>query len=260
MDFVSWIRRAPRASILCFCVIALHLFVLVRISVSGSKIPGPPKKMVVHTKAAAPLQKSVPKAAVSQTAPKPKTKADAREPNPVAAKPAPPKQQVVVKKTAPAKKQQNKPPEPKKLRPKKDSEPTQSKIPEDLLKQLDESIAKIDVKRSEVRGKKRGIKDIETPALGAVEIENGAEAPTEYQDLLVHYLKDSLHLPDYGEVRMELTLHASGTVAKWVVLKTESEKNRKYLEEKLPHLRFPRFGGMLSKQEHTFTLTFCNDI
>lgn len=81
---------------------------------------------------------------------------------------------------------------------------------------------------------------------------------SDYQELLVSYLHQMLNLPDYGEVRIQLTLSEDGTVTKMVVLKTESQKNKEYLERNLPMLKFPRLFS--NKKEETFMLTFCNEI
>ena len=73
---------------------------------------------------------------------------------------------------------------------------------------------------------------------------------------LAGFLHSSLHLPEFGEVTIQLTVKRDGTVARLVVLKTESKKNRAYLEQHLPVLKFP----LILEGEKTFTLTFCNEI
>jgi hypothetical protein len=74
-------------------------------------------------------------------------------------------------------------------------------------------------------------------------------------------LHSSLHLPDFGAVKIELTLRQDGTVAKLKVLKTESEKNKQYLETHLVRLTFPYLKGAYAKQgEFTFVLNFCNEL
>jgi hypothetical protein len=83
----------------------------------------------------------------------------------------------------------------------------------------------------------------------------------EYQESLIHYLQETLNLPEYGEVKIEVTLRQDGSVAHMVVVKAESEKNRKYLEAHLPKLKFPRLDEPFSsKKQHTFVLTFCNEV
>jgi hypothetical protein len=87
------------------------------------------------------------------------------------------------------------------------------------------------------------------------------EGQSDYTDILVEHLHQSLSLPDYGEVKIQLSLRQDGTVVKVIVLKTQSEKNKQYLESNLLRLRFPRFdGAYANKKEYTFILTFCNEL
>ena len=144
---------------------------------------------------------------------------------------------------------------------------TRATIPESLLKELEESIAKIENKSDKgTTNKKASISNkafvpislqIDTPSS---EFSNNEEGQGDYTETLINHLHQCLSLPDYGEVKIQLSLRQDGTVDKVVVLKTQSEKNRQYLENHLPRLRFPRFdGSYASKKEWTFTLTFCNE-
>ncbi len=101
--------------------------------------------------------------------------------------------------------------------------------------------------------------DIPAP-IGTLEIdqkESGSffsiEGP---QDEFISFLHGALHLPDFGEVKIELTL-MDGVVSKVVVLKSESAKNKAYLEKQLPLLKFPPREDLKSR---TLILTFCNEI
>jgi colicin import membrane protein len=74
---------------------------------------------------------------------------------------------------------------------------------------------------------------------------------------LIGYLQGYLQLPDVGEVQIQLTLRKDGKVENMKVIKAESEKNRKYLEENLPKLSFPAI--YLDKTaSRSFLFTFCN--
>ncbi|MBF5059429.1 hypothetical protein [Candidatus Neptunochlamydia vexilliferae] len=85
------------------------------------------------------------------------------------------------------------------------------------------------------------------------------EESQDYLLLLAHFLKRALELPTYGEVKLELTVGKKGQVLKVHVLQAVSEKNRRYLERKLPQLVLPPFNEELKNENiHTFTLTFCN--
>ncbi|MBI2812372.1 MAG: hypothetical protein HYX67_16325 [Candidatus Melainabacteria bacterium] len=143
-----------------------------------------------------------------------------------------------------------------------------AKISDSLLKELEESIAKIE------KSSDKGVASKRTPTIAkaaapiTLQIDipfekgsNAEEGEEDYTDTLIRHLHQSLSLPDYGEVKIQLSLRQDGSVAKIVVLTTQSEKNKRYLESILPSLRFPRFDGVFaSKKEHTFTLTFCNEL
>ena len=135
--------------------------------------------------------------------------------------------------------------------------PKKTSVPQELLQELEESIAKIDEKRDKLYRRKK----LEAPA--AIEVLKIDALDTEkntsdlsYAETLVVHLKQTLNLPDYGEVKIQLTLGKDGSVEKVVVVKSESEKNKRYLEDHLPRLKFPS----LNRDMHTFVLTFCNEV
>jgi colicin import membrane protein len=70
-----------------------------------------------------------------------------------------------------------------------------------------------------------------------------------------------LHLPEFGEVTVELTLKRDGAIVNVIVLKTQSVKNRIFLEKTLPTLRLPAFeNAYLGKEMHTFIVNFENTL
>lgn len=100
--------------------------------------------------------------------------------------------------------------------------------------------------------------DIPAP-IGALQIDQ-TESPSLFSvegppDEVISFLHGALHLPDFGEVKIELTLGDNGVVNKVVVLKSESAKNKAYLEKQLPLLKFPK-----DMKSQTLILTFCNEI
>lgn len=133
-----------------------------------------------------------------------------------------------------------------------------AKISDSLLKELEDSIAKIENKSSKVSTGK---------ALAPIPLqidiapsENFEEGQSPYTEGLVNHLHQYLRLPDYGEVKIQLSLRQDGTVVKVIVLKSQSEKNKQYLESHLPRLKFSRFDDAdANKKEYTFILTFCNE-
>jgi hypothetical protein len=74
-------------------------------------------------------------------------------------------------------------------------------------------------------------------------------------DELSKLLKNSLTLPEMGEVVAKITINRAGVIEKVVVIKTNSKKNQEYLEKNLPLLQFP----FVSQNEKTLTLIFCNE-
>lgn len=86
------------------------------------------------------------------------------------------------------------------------------------------------------------------------------EIKGDYPILLASTLKNTLELPEVGEVKLELTVRRSGQVMKVRVLHAASEKNRRYLEINLPQMALPPFGDEMKQEtSHTFILTFCNE-
>jgi hypothetical protein len=82
-----------------------------------------------------------------------------------------------------------------------------------------------------------------------------------YYDELIQRLKLHLRLPDYGYVKIKLTLNKQGKVLKLECLNAKSAKNKAHLEKVLPSLVFPSFGQNFPKEEqHTFSIHFCNEL
>lgn len=169
--------------------------------------------------------------------------------------------------TRPLNSQQKKPPTPaptskrevKKI-PIKKSEPL---IPSSLLQELEEGIAKIESlsplpKEKQGKGSIPALNPLQCDTITPSKKENVQDS-TSYTDLLVNTMRSMLSLPEYGEVKLQLTLRQDGTVVKIVVLNSQSKQNARYLEMILPSVVFPKFGnGPNTDQEQTFLLTFCN--
>ena len=97
------------------------------------------------------------------------------------------------------------------------------------------------------------IPQLATPSPEPASLESKRETA---EETLVSFLHASLNLPEFGEVKIQLTVKKDGTVTHLVVLQAESKKNKAYLEEHLPRLQLP----LELEQEKTFTLTFCNEL
>jgi outer membrane biosynthesis protein TonB len=82
-----------------------------------------------------------------------------------------------------------------------------------------------------------------------------------YYDELVCRLKLGLRLPEYGPVRVKLTLSRQGQVQKVAVLSARSQKNRDYIKKMLAQMSFPNFGQNFGdEKEHTFHLNLSNEL
>lgn len=144
---------------------------------------------------------------------------------------------------------------------------------EKLLQDIERSLAKLEEKTAPLPTKKADSLP-KTPVLStakytptkSVEKEMTQPALSEkesaaFTSTLVHALQDSLNLPEYGIVKIQLALDAAGHVISMKVLESESEKNRAYLEQMLPGLAFPSIELLRMKEdERQFILRFCNEL
>jgi hypothetical protein len=69
------------------------------------------------------------------------------------------------------------------------------------------------------------------------------------------YLKNRLHMPEYGEVKMKLFISKFGRVEDVEIISSKSEKNKKYLKENLLNISFP---WIIKKMN--FVVSFINDV
>lgn len=225
-----------------FWVVAIHAVVVLLLLFSPvRKIHHPTKHIAVRMKQMSPVQRSVSspsKSRPSSSSAQPKT--------------TQPVQKKTVKKTEPS----SKPKPAKSQKPavidKGKPKIVKPAIPKELLEELEEAVAKIDEKSKKVYSSPK----LDVPQLMTTpEVGSFFVGEPSYEESLVAHLHQSLNLPEYGEVKIQLTLHKNGSVAKLVVLKAESLKNKTYLEKNLPLLKFPHL-----EKEETFVFTFCNEI
>lgn len=98
-------------------------------------------------------------------------------------------------------------------------------------------------------------------AIDASETANCTPAERTYYDELVSRLKLSLKLPEFGEVKLQLTINRSGKVVTIKSVKSKSKKNSDYIQKALPKLHLPSFGqNFAGEKEHTFRLTLSNEL
>ncbi|HSX12369.1 MAG TPA: hypothetical protein VLF61_02650 [Rhabdochlamydiaceae bacterium] len=230
-------------------VFAIHMVALLYFMISAD-MKKEKKHLRVKTVVAAPPMQEKKQVAHSSRPQRPAQKtAPAKQPPKKESKPT------VIAKNSPVKKKQ--PIEEKK---KQKVDPNVSH----LLQELEETIAKIDQKRDKDIPLKQAeapkwIKPLKIDAIREMSDDNSPDQEDfTYQDSLISCLRNSLDLPELGEVKIELTLNKEGMVLKLKVVSSESVKNRNYLEKNLQLIKFPPLNGKETRK--TFILTFCNDV
>ncbi len=80
-----------------------------------------------------------------------------------------------------------------------------------------------------------------------------------YEEFLIPYLQSSLDLPEYGEVRAEITVNQFGKVIAFSVLNAKNTKNAEFLKREIPELSFPHLSDFgILESSRKFTITFRN--
>jgi len=200
----------------------------------------PPKKTSQETVKKEPPPKTTTPPASKTTTSKP---ADSSKPAPVKSKPiANQKKPAMVEKGKT--KKNTRPPDP----------------PADKVwKKIDEALAKIDDKVYSKPQSKLDIPQVMSSSSSQIpfpdfgEMEDGAGTQ---EEILDSFLKSSLKLPEPSEVRLLVTVNKDGTVVKLVILESESEKNKTYIQKNLPLLKFP----LRLDKEKTYNFIFCNEL
>ncbi len=250
-------------------VTSIHLLMIFLLCFSPVKKSTSPKKHIavrtiqpkVQTKtrsapkttaavAARPSKKtaaSQPAAASPPVTKKKEVKKETASTKATATKAAPVKSKPIANQKKPAMVEKGKPKKPK------------AAAPDKVWKEIDEALAKIDDKVYSKPQSKLDVPQmkgsspskIPFPDWGEMDEGEGTEEET-----LVSFLHTSLNLPEFGEVKIQLTVKKDGNVTRLIVLQAESQKNKTYLEKHLPLLKFP----LILDKEKTFTLTFCNEL
>src|SRR5262249_40857506 len=70
-------------------------------------------------------------------------------------------------------------------------------------------------------------------------------------------IKESLILPEEGDVTLELKLKGDGTYIAIRIIKFNSPKNKKYIEEMVPRLKFP---SNPNQKEGSFVITLSHEV
>ena len=268
-------KKKSVQSIIFAAVVCIHLVFILTLCLKAPLTPSKKqhKPMLVKTivPTANSIEKKVSFTPISHTSSKLKPSPAVKKPSP----PAPPK--MSTEKKLPEKKENLNMKKPvssghkasvKKIQPLVQPTDPFNTLSPAILRELEESIAKIEDKNDKNRKAKNSDhkKTLLAPSVLQIDSlqdlkEESVIDSSDYASTLTRHLHASLHLPDFGEVKIELTLKQDGTIAKLRILKTESEQNKKYLESVLPQLKLPHLTGSIAKQdEHTFVLNFCNEL
>lgn len=248
-------RFLQKHGILFTC--ALHLFFLLALSTFNSQHEKQEKrvKVQVHEKmiAVAPLleQKTIcnipEPVAIQSPPPQPSPK-----PKPVIKKA--PAKKPIAKKTLAKKPAAKKVGEKKATKPKK---PSTAKKTTDVESKI-ASLMKESLDHLGTTGKSAPSKTVvPQKKIGSLLSENvSSETSRTYEEEVALYLKHRLQLPEYGEVKIKLTLSANGKVTSVKILSASSAKNRTLVETKVPKITFPPFDARLEGEKtHTFSVT-----
>ncbi len=220
---------SSRPKVLVAAVAAVHLLALLIFVIS--KTPPPiqkePTQLVVHTvKLKPPPPKPKP-----QPAPQPVVVATP-EPKPKPA-PKPKPKPVVVAAKKPIQKSKPKPP------PKAKPQPPNNRLAK-LVQEAQDKLSKVDEKVKQ------------TPV---------AIDQSSYEEELAERLRLLLKLPEWGSVRVALTLNRSGEVCGVKILNAQNEANSDYVAGRLTGRTLAPFDKHFSgEQQHTFTLTLNNEL
>lgn len=226
--------------------------------------------------------------------PKPVEKKEVKaEPKPIATAPKPaavekketskPKQEIAVKPPASKKNVEEEKKREKELMAAKEAEKARQleiaalqeasrKKEQALFAKAKENIAKMEETRNQIAARPSvkldeafTLKPISHLKIDALPGEFGAggelsTSEVNYRNEVAGRLKSALRLPDYGAVKIKLTLDRSGKVAQIEVVSSESQKNKVYIEKTLISLLFPNFGTHFKgADQYTFLVTLNNE-
>lgn len=80
-----------------------------------------------------------------------------------------------------------------------------------------------------------------------------------YAERLIGELQSALDLPEFGEVKVAITIDRSGKAVACSILDSKSAKNAEFLKKRLPELAYPCFNDFgISDATLEFTITFRN--
>lgn len=101
---------------------------------------------------------------------------------------------------------------------------------------------------------------IDTLRIEEVGISSSWGAPEmNYRQRIADQLKKSLKLQEKGAVKIQCTINSQGKIVGQEILSSESKKNLEYIQQMLPHLKFPPFDPHLFDGASTYTILIILD-
>lgn len=80
-----------------------------------------------------------------------------------------------------------------------------------------------------------------------------------YEEEIALYIRSFLVLPEFGTVKIQLTIKKNGHIESIKIVHSESSKNTDYVQTHLSSLKLTPFGSFFKGIDHkTFTITLCN--
>jgi len=225
-------------------------------------IQSPPPNPVTPPPPAPDPPQPKPQPKVESTPPKPTPKPAVEVPklNP---KSKPKTATVKPKKATPSPTPAKKPATPVKEKAKPSAPPAATQKEKELLAKAQEKIRKMGSSRDKLAATTE-VSQLSAPvwieAIPSSSFEVLSDQESHYRDELAARLKLLLKLPEYGEVRVRLTLTRKGTVDKVEIVSSQNKANRDYIEKTLPSLKFSSFGAHFENAStYTFTLSLSNE-
>ncbi len=91
-------------------------------------------------------------------------------------------------------------------------------------------------------------------------IEQFTENKVQYAEQVISILKNTLTLPNYGKVKIQIQIDKRGKAQLIKIIESESKKNSDYLKNNLPKIQMPCFNDFgLKNLSDTFIITFFNE-
>ncbi len=223
----KWFQALSRARQIVWVVFALHaLSILVLASESWLRRSPKRTKIAVHT---VQFQEPIARVEVlrppSQSAPAPKPEIASPVTQKTVSVPKPTAKKNIAPKAIPSKKAV--------VKPEKTIAPSPQAL---LLEEIQQTLREI--AEPIALAPKKAALDI--PVLSHTVLSGPQnETPPGIEERLSAFLQEMLQLPEFGEVKVKLSIDAKGRLTQFEIVEAKSEKNGQFLKNRLPELQFP---------------------